>query len=234
MSDYTLDLTIDDDSLAILRGSQLKITLAKPVSESAPNVTWVVFDPWAANKVEWTEEFGIYAAPETAYQNGATITRLSDKFTVEDAAYYTFDSSTTFKGPNTGTEAPGIGQYKVYNEMPNTLYPKLTFGLEQKASVNGGKIDPAPINAALVPAALNATFTPLTTVYVWLQAQYTSGTVITSINGDSTAVTFGGSVTTQALVYDPKTGRFIAASADGKALAKVPDHVQSQKRIGVF
>ena len=231
---YTLDLIIDEKSLQIIRAAQLKITVAKPVSGGSPNVTWLVFDPFEGNKVEWTEEFGIYASPNQEIQNGAVITRLSEVFPAQDAAYYNFDSSATFNGPNTGSGAPGVGEYKVYNDMPVSNYPALTFGLEQKAAINGTGIDPSPINAALVPAALNATFTPLTTVYVWLQATFTSGTVITSINGDATSVVYGGSTTSQTLTYDPATGRFVPASEEGKiqSLSKFPN-VSLLQRAGV-
>ena len=54
------------------------------------------------------------------------ISRLSEKFTVNDAAYYSFDSSATFKGPYTDSGAPGIGSYKVINNMPYAQYAALT------------------------------------------------------------------------------------------------------------
>lgn len=232
--DYTLDLIIDPESLKIIKGAQLNLTLAKPVGGGNPDVAWLVFDPFPGNKVEWTENFGIYASPNQVIQNGAVISRLSEKFPAQDAAYYSFDSTATFGGPFTGTGAPGVGQFKVNNNMPNTSYKALTFGLEQKASINGQGISASPINAALVPAAYPVTFTPLTTVYVWLQAEFTSGTVITSINGKATAVTFGGPITSQALSYDATTGKFVPSSADGKMLApeEVP-HVMQLDRAGV-
>ncbi|UCH98429.1 MAG: hypothetical protein JSV88_16730 [Candidatus Aminicenantes bacterium] len=232
---YTLDLIIDNDSLRIIRAAQLKLTLAKPVGGGTPNVTWLVFDPFGGNKVEWQEEFGIYASPNQVIQNGAVISRLSEVFPALDAAYYSFNAAATFEGPFTGSGAPGKGQYKVNNDMPNTSYPVLTFGLEQKASINASGIAPSPINAALVPAAFQVTFTPLTTVFVWLQAEFTSGTVITDINGNATSVTFGGAITSQTLVYDPATGRFVPSGADGKPIPmEKAAHVKLLQRPGVF
>lgn len=233
---YKLDLIIDDESLKILRASQLKVTLAKPVNkEDTPNVAWIVFDPFSGNTVEWSEEYGIYASPGQVIQNGAVITRMSERFPAQDAAYYSFDASATFSGPFTGSGAPMKGSFKAINNMPSSLYPVLTFGLEQKASINSKGIDPSPINAALVPASYNAVFTPLTTVYVWLQAEFTSGTVITSINGNSASVTFGGSTTSQTLKYDPNTGRFLPSTPSGQliSLDKAP-HIMMLKREGVF
>ena len=239
MPNYTLDLAIDSDSLKILKAAQLKITIAKPVGGSSPNVTWLVFDPFQGNKVEWEEQYSIYASPNQVIQNGAVITRLSE---TDFPAYYSFDSTATFQGPFTDSGAPPSGSYKVVNNMPHTQYPALTFGLQQKASINGSGINPSPLNAAVVPAALNATFTPLTTVYVWLQASYTSGTVITQVNGNATIVTFGGSVTEKSLVYNPATGTFIPSSggnvtalASFAALASFDDpDVKILKQAGVY
>jgi hypothetical protein len=241
MSNYTLDLAIDSASLQIIKAAQLKITISKPVGPSSPNVIWLVFDPFQGNKVEWQEEYRLYASPTPTTQNGAVISRLSETDNpVNDAVYYSFISSATFSGPFTGSGAPGTGSYKVVNNMPNTSYPALTFGLEQKASINGNGINPSPLNAAVVLAALNATFTPLTIVYVWLQAQFTSGSIITEVNGNASIVTFGGSVTSKSLTFNPATGTFVPSSPANNLAAKElsnysddPD-VKLLKRAGVY
>ncbi|WP_430013551.1 hypothetical protein ACQY1Y_21710 [Microcystis ichthyoblabe FBCC-A1114] len=243
MPQYTLDLSIDAANLQIMKAAQLKITIAKPVGASSPNVTWLVFDPFQGNKVQWEEQYSIYASPNQVIQNGAVITRLSETdFPANDAAYYSFDSTATFQGPFIDSDAPPRGSYKAINNMPNTQYPALTFGLQQKASINSKGINPSPLNAAVVPAMFPVTFTPLTTVYVWLQASYTSGTVITRVNGNATIVTFGGSVTEKSLVYNPATGTFIPSSAGNvtaldsfAALASFDDpDVKILKQAGVY
>ena len=215
MTTYTLELEIDPKSLRIIKAAQLKVTLAKPVNAISehPNVAWVVFDPFQGNTVSWEEEYSIYASATPITQNGAVISRITEaEFPASDATYYTLNHSATFAGPFTGSDAPGKGSYKVNNAMPSTQYPFLTFGLEQEASINGSGIKPSPLNAAVVPAALSATFTPLTTVYVWLQAQFTSGTVITQVNGHASIVTFGGNIQKHTLAYNPDTGTFIPSS----------------------
>ncbi|MEH1906053.1 MAG: hypothetical protein V7L04_32920 [Nostoc sp.] len=234
MSDYTLVLEIDSASLNIIKAAQLNITIAKPVSTSTPNVTWLVFDPFQQNTVEWTEQYGIYASPSSVLTNGAVISRLSEVFPAHDAAYYTFTSSATFSGPNTGAGAPSTGTFQVNNDMPNTSYSALTFGLEQAASINGTGIQASPLNAAVVPAAFSATFTPLTTVYVWLQANLQSGTVITQVISKAAIVTFGGSVTKQVLKYNPATGTFVPTGPSGNLLSfDELDHVKLFKPSGV-
>lgn len=227
MSTYTLNLEIDSQSLNIIKSAQLKVTIAKPVNASKPNVAWLVFDPFEGNTIEWEENYGIYASSTPIIQNGAVISRLSEtSFPANDAAYYSLTPNATFSGPFTGAGAPAIGSYKVNNHMPNTQYPALTFGLQQSAAINSNGIEASPLNAAVVPAALDTTFTPLTTVYVWLQAQFASGTVITEVNGHASIVTFGGTETHKSLAYNPETGTFVDSSggSDVKHLQRAGVH----------
>ncbi len=212
MPSYTLNISIDSDSLKIIRGAQQRIILAKPVDGGTPNVAWVAFDPFENNAVTWSEEFGVYAST-TEIQHGAEIYKMSQTtFPAQDAAYYSFDGSATFAGPFQGTQAPGRGSYRAINNMPSVDYKSLTFGLQQQARINGRLTAPTPVNAATVLATQQATFTPLTTVYAWLQASLVSATMITDVTGDSSKVVFGGSVFSASLKYDPAAGRFVPAS----------------------
>lgn len=207
---YELDLLIDKADLPLLRSAGLKISLAKPVGNQAPNTIWLAFDPFEANKVEWVEDYGVYASNTVNLEHGTSISKISEVFPAVNDQTYTFDSSATF---NTTSEVhPGTGVFGVKNEMPYEKYPSLAFGLEQKATVQGAEILPQPINTALIPAMFDAKFTPLVTVYVWLQADYKSGTVITQVHDQMIPVTFGGEVTKQSLVYKPSSGQFILAS----------------------
>lgn len=234
MADYTLDLAIDSNSLNIIKAAQLSITIAKPVNSSSPNVTWLVFDPFPGNKVEWTESYGIYSSPTPITQNGAVISRISEtNFPANDAAFYNLNSSSTFTGPFTGSGSPPAGSYKVNNHMPSNMHPALTFGLQQQASINAQEISPSPLNAAVVPANFSAVFTPLTTVYVWLQAQFTSGTVITEINGKAAVVQFGNGVTQQSLKFNPATGTFVPSTGENLLDYSEDSDVKLLKRAGV-
>lgn len=239
MPTYTLDLIVNPADLQILKAAQLKITIAKPVGTAQPNVTWLAIDPFQGNKIEWDEEYSLYASPQQQLVNGAVISRLSEtSFPATDAAYYSFTSNAVFSGPFTGPGSPPRGTYQANNDMPITQYPSLTFGLQQKAAIRGNQIAPSPINAAIVPAGFPVQFTPLTTVYIWLQASFTSGTVITQITGRSTQVTFGGTVQSQTLIYDPASGRFVPAAPQGGALVALAameetPHVQFLMPAGV-
>lgn len=210
--DYTLNLIIDTESLKVIKAAQLMLTLAKPVGAQQPNVTWLTFDPFEGNTVNWNEEYGIYASPSSINVAGTVISRMSEKFPAEDGVAYPF-SENSFGIPQAGSVAPPNGAFKVQNE--NMGYPMLAFGLEQKAAINARSIEASPINAAIVPFHYDATFTPTTTIFVWLQADFTSGCVLTSINGRATSVTFGAGITSKTLKYDPTTGLFKSSSSGG-------------------
>ena len=83
-------------------------------------------------------------------------------------------------------------------------------------------------NAASVPALNTATFTPLTNVYVWLQANIMSATMITSVTSDALRVVFGGSVFSAAVRFDPNLGRFVPASS-GQYCCIAPNTALSPK-----
>ncbi|MEW6732591.1 MAG: hypothetical protein AB1489_14780 [Acidobacteriota bacterium] len=218
MPEFNLNLLIDpNQDLPLIKAAQLNIILAKPIGGGAPNVAWQSFDPFPDNNVEWTEEYGLYAST-TQVNNGARITKMSTTgYPAQSGAYYSFTSNATFNGPITDGNVPPANSYKIVNDMPSSQYPALTFGLMQSASINGVAAQFRPINAQTVLSKLDVTFTPLTTVYVWLQAQLVSETVITSVTSRHTKVTFGGPITSHTLKYDRNTGMFVAVSGKEKA-----------------
>lgn len=207
--DYNLHLTIEEQDLRIMKMTGMNITLAKPVGRKSPNVRWQVFDPWESNDVSWEEKYGIYASPLDTYRSGATIRRLSGlEPPVQDGKTYKFQENNTFI-QDEDPEHPDTGTYKILNESDEESYPVLTFGLTQEAIIHGKSSDNKFLNASLVMAHHQVLFTPITTVYVWLQADYTSGTVITSISSKATKVEYLGTCTTQSLIYDSSIGMFV-------------------------
>lgn len=220
MSKNTLTLSIDPKDLPIIRGAQQRITLAKPVgSDSSPNVVWLSIDPFQRTDVEWEEQYGIYAST-TKIQEGALISKLSETdFPAQDGASYTYTPGAVFAGPS-GSESKGT--YAVQNDMPYNSYPALTFGLTQSALINQGPAQRKPISASSVLATQFSAMTPFTTVFVWLQSQFASETIITKIVGRSTKVKFGGGIDNIALKYDPQLGLFIAAGVQGKTTQEHP------------
>ncbi|MDR1219347.1 MAG: hypothetical protein LBK73_07045 [Treponema sp.] len=211
---FTLNLTIKDADLRILAASGLRIAIARPVGNGAPNVAWLVFDPFMGNTVEWSEEYGLYAST-TDVKQGARILKLSElPPKVADGKSYFFgrDQTPVF---DPGDDPCALGSFQVENLMAVGSYPQLTFGLTQKAIINGRAVDASCINATMTPAQMTAVFTPRATVYVWLQNIYPSGAVITDVVSKTTQVEFNGGVTENTLEYDAAQGCFVAA-ANGK------------------
>jgi hypothetical protein len=206
--EYTLNLIIDDADLRTIKTAGLNITVAKPVGGTQPNVAWLVIDPFPANKIQWSEEYGLYASTTQRLDPGTVISKFSELPPPQlDGKSYLFgvnDTAVFEKGIDPCPE----GSFHIGNQMSAESYPLLMFGLTQKAIVQGRTINPSYLNAALVMAKMDVTFTPLTQVYVWLQNSYTSGTIITSITSKATEVEFGAGTTEQTLVFDPSKGQF--------------------------
>ncbi|MNT20658.1 hypothetical protein D3C72_1559730 [compost metagenome] len=93
--------------------------------------------------------------------------------------------------------------------MPYTQYPALTFGLSQSAMVSKKLAERKPISAQSVLSQQQIQMTPFTNVYVWLQSQFASETIITKIIGNNAVARFGGGVTDITLKYDPNRGIFV-------------------------
>jgi hypothetical protein len=206
---YGLDLSIDPADLIVFKGSGMNIQVAKLVGNaSKPNVVWLSIDPWAEVKIDWEEAYGIYAS-NTQLQAGAVIQQISGipSNKTEDQISYALGLDTLWtKDPSAPLAPPGT--YSIENQMVgNPLYPSLVFGLTQPASVNGNGTGDQVLNATSVLPNNGATFTPLTTVYIWMQGQQQCGSVIVGITSKTAVVTMQGGDTLK-LHYDHNLGRF--------------------------
>jgi hypothetical protein len=213
MLTYSIELMIDPEDLHAIKAAQQQIILAKTVSNTCmPNVAWQSFDPGTDNVVTWSEEYGIYAS-NTNLVHGARILKTSSMpYPAQDGAYYSFETDATFYGPFQNSDAPERGQFSVCNEVPSSHYSALVFGLVQNAIVNDTAFNFRPINAQVVSAKQRATFTPLPSVYIWLQSRLSSGMVITQMPRTATLVSFKNQINAQTLKYDSASGSFVPYS----------------------
>lgn len=210
MTRYSLNLQIDSQSLSMLYAAGRRVTIARSVNGAPPNATWLVFKPLMNNTVTWDDSYGLFAST-TQIRNGATILQNSVvPPPAVDAATYVFEPSLIFSGPTLGG-APR-GSYRIQNNAPPSGIPMLSFGPTQSAAVNGVGTAPQPVSVTPLLSQMSTVLTPTTTIYVWLQSMYGSGTVIGSIQEPSTRVVYGDSVTSQTLVYDASCGAFVPAS----------------------
>lgn len=223
MPRYQLNLQIDSQSLAMLRAAGQRITIGRSVNGGSPNVAWIVFSPLMSNSISWEEAYGLYASTADL-ANGASLYPMS---TVEpparEASTYPFLPSMYFGNPMQGG-APA-GSYGIQNTAPPSVFQVLTFGLTQAAVVNGVGTAFQVASATQLLSQMSAALTPSSTIYVWLQSMFGSSTFVGNLSGPTTRVTFGSSVTSQSLVYDPNRGVFVPVTAIASENASM-DHVE--------
>ncbi len=212
--DYTLQLKIDPSDLEILKAAQQNIIIAKPVGGGSPNVTWLTIDPFSENTIEWSEIYGLYAS-NSSIQAGAKIYKVGYVDVADDGNTYPFKATNTFGDPSPAPPVPN-GTFAVSNVNDNPLYPFLTFGLTQSAAIGPMSVLNAPISAAIVPTMQSVTLTPLTSVWVWLESNLLSGTVITQVTSKRAIATYGEGVTTIGLKYSRSKGYFVPSTPSGE------------------
>ncbi len=209
MPTFTLNTAFSNVDLDNIHNTNSNIIIAKPSDDGEPNVAWLSFRPLKSNRVVWEEQYGIYASA-AAIEHGAVLTQLSATgVPAADDKVYKLLPSGYFSAPEgLGTE----NSYTAINQYNNLPSPaNLVFGLYQDASVNGVNILGNAVSAAPVLFNSTAVMTPFTTVYIWVQSQVESNTVITTITSPLTEVTFGGDVSEVSLKYNPLGGNFIKA-----------------------
>jgi hypothetical protein len=213
MSTYTLKTAFTNEQLGILYATGTNVIVAKPTGGGTPNVAWQVFKPMQANTLTWGEEYGIYASTSKVV-NGATLSQLSNvPVGAAMNKLYTLEPSSAISGPASGGAAGAFSLYNTYSEQPY-----MTVGLFQDANVNGTDIIGNALSAAPVLLASTAVMTPFTTVYIWLQSQVVSNTVVTTVTSPMTLLKFGGAIEEISVAYDSASGKFLPAKLKEGAL----------------
>ena len=208
MPNFDLNVAFTNEQLKAIHATGTNVIIAKPSSGgSTPDVAWQVFRPLQANTVNWEEKYGIYAST-TQIVNGAKLDQLSSiPVPAAEDKLYTLQPSGIISGPASGGSPNSYSLRNNYGTNP----PYMTVGLFQDASVNGTSIIGNAISAAGVLNQATATMTPFTTIYIWLQSNVVSNSVVTTVTSPMTQITFGGTVTTRSVKYDSDTGTFINA-----------------------
>ncbi len=203
MADYTLNINFTSDQLDAIYNTGSNIIIAKPSGGDSPNVAWQSFSPLQNNTLTWEEQYGIYVS-NSSVEHGATLDQLSS--TSIGAAMnklYTLEASGVIDGPDNGGAA---NSFALLNSYDNQDY--MTVGLFQDATVNGTQIMGNATSAAPTLLASTAIMTPYTTVYVWIQSQVESNSVVTTVTSPMTELVFGGGVNTLTVQYDSDSGQF--------------------------
>lgn len=222
MPTFSLNTAFTDQDLQRFLASGSNVVVAKPSAGGAPNVAWVVYRPLIDNNITWEEQYGIYASNVDLTSSGALLTQMSQtEFPAAAGMVYPLTPAGFF-GPPSGSGSPTT--YYAQNSYNNLPKGYLTMGLYQNANVNGQAVSGNAVSAAPVIYQSTAEMTPYTTIYLWIQSQVRSNSVVTNVTSPQTVVTFGGSVTTVSLRYDANSGQFVkAAGSLGEGIAL--DHI---------
>jgi hypothetical protein len=205
MPDYTLKLSLTAKQLETFYPNS-NIIIAKPSEPGGPTVAWQSFRPFEANTVTWEEQYGIYVS-SSSVSHGAQLTRMSSTHVpAMEQKLYTLGSDAVFSDPSEGSTGKA-GAFCAENQYEELQ--ALTFGLFQDAVVNGKSVPGNAVSAVSVPHANTVFMTPHTTVYVWIESDVASNTVVTEVNAHQAEATFGGGVVEIALAYDDESGKFI-------------------------
>ncbi|MEM9546634.1 MAG: hypothetical protein AAGA77_11720 [Bacteroidota bacterium] len=210
---FKLDIAFTNEQLLAIYASGTNVIVAKPPSSGSdsPNVAWQVIRPLQSNSLTWVEEYGIYTST-TKITDGAKLDQLSAvPLPAVQNKLYTLQPSGVITGPQQGGTANAYSLYNNFGSDPLIM----TVGLFQDASVNGTSIIGNAISAAPVLNQSTARMTPYTVVYVWLQSQVVSNSVVTDVTSPMTKVTFGGGENQISLKYDSYSGTFIPAATNG-------------------
>ena len=205
MPTYTLNLTLSPEQLKNFYPDS-NIIIAKPTKGESPNVAWQTFHPFEHNSVTWEEQYGIYVS-SASVEHGAQLTRMSmSHFPAMEQKLYTLGEDAVFGDPPEASEGVA-GSFYAENNYEEQR--PLTFGLFQDAVVNGKQIPGNAISAASVPHKNKATMTPHTTVFIWVESNVASNTVVTEVNSHQTEAVFGEGKFDISLAYDDASGNFI-------------------------
>ena len=211
---YQLNIYIDIDSLRAIQRAKYWITLARKMQQGNTNMIWLSVDPFEFTHISMEDEFGLYGAPLEALKPGTRISTFSSLSLAVPSKEYIF-SDNAFLGPfpNTLVSPPNPYTFSLKNESPLNKYPILAFGLSQSAIINGGPLLNYKIGANLIPSFQNFAFLPSSDLYLWLQGDFSSGTLISGIPEQAILVSFSDEQAEKYVEYNPNTGRFFEVGA---------------------
>ncbi|SHM41780.1 hypothetical protein SAMN05444266_10820 [Chitinophaga jiangningensis] len=204
MADYSLNVGFTNDQLQVLYATGTNVVVAKPSGSGNPNVAWQVFKPLMANQLSWDEQYGLYASTSSV-TNGATLSQMSNvPVGAAMNKLYTLQDSGVISGPASGGQPNAFSLLNTYSSKDY-----MTVGLYQNANVNGVDILGNAISAVPVLKMSTAVMTPYTTVYIWLQSQVKSNSVVTTVTSPMTQLNYGGGINSISVAYDSDSGKFL-------------------------
>ena len=199
--EYDLTINLSQEQLEIIHEARANVVIGKaPVGERV-NVAWLVFKPMQKNVLKWVNHYGVYASTCKISQGSEIIQRSS----IGAAMYrlYTLQANGGFSSSVSGGSAD---TFTVYNNY--TVKKVMTIGLYQHANVNGDEVLGNAISAAPVMTGHTASITPNEHVYIWLQSNIKSNTVITKVTSRITPLFFSDAIRCISVTYNDESGMF--------------------------
>ncbi len=216
MASFKLQIAFSDQDLKRIKASGTKVVIAKPsLNGGLPNVIWQVFKPFQTNTFSWKDEYGMYASV-SEIKNGAQLRQLANvPIGVSKNKLYVLEDNATISGPVSGGELYSFALANKYTGgiVSGTNDPKkrmLALGLFQDANINGTDIKGNAVAAVPVLFGSTAIMRPPTTIYIWLQSQVKSNSVITKITSPITTLFFGSGIKDISVKYDSLSGQFLS------------------------
>ncbi|MWB94163.1 hypothetical protein GON26_07295 [Flavobacterium sp. GA093] len=221
MANYDLKVGFTTEQLQILHFTESNVVLAKGTRGQNSNVAWQVFRPFQSNQISWDDEYGIYCS-NTKLVNHAQIIPFSDTpIGIDTNTLYTLENNGVILGPTTGGQR---NTFALRNNYSNAPY--LTTGLFQNAIINGNYRSGNAISAIPVLFQSTALMDPATDIYIWIQSQVQSNSIITRITSPVTRLSFSSSLFRISVVYDSYTGRFINAGSSNLSEGTI-EHIEA-------
>lgn len=203
MPSFTLHIAFTSEQLQSLYDTETHLVIAKPNSGHRPNVAWQVIRPLENNVIHWEEKYGLFASMSDI-RNGSVLHQFAaTPMNAETGKAYTLESNAYISGP-TGQVASE--SYCISNRFIERPY--ITAGLFQSADVNGQEIHNNAVCAVPVMLSRMAMMPPSPEIYIWMQSQVISNSVVIAITSNMTQLRFGGNVTEMSVAYDSNWDSF--------------------------
>lgn len=222
MAQYALTTSFSQTDLERFYATGTNIILARPLAGVPLNVAWVVFRPFQKNFLAWNDDFGIHAS-NFPIGNGVVPqlnAQTDPNVPVQASLVYTLSAAGSITGPTTGGTA---GAFTIANQYVNAK-GYLTFGLLQSSTVDGQARPLTASSAVTVLQNGQGILTPATAVYLWVQPNIVSGTIVTVFTAPITKVALTAAAPTADLLYHADTGTFSTSTpgvATSVTLAKL-------------
>ncbi|KUZ65821.1 hypothetical protein WI36_26060 [Burkholderia ubonensis] len=202
--DYQINISISSKGLDTIYDSGLFVTLVKsvisnPISGGNLPVAWVAFQPLHENQVSWEEQYTMYATT-TTLQAGATIKMTSQTDTqIQPGWIYTFE-----RGKFSEAQGGDPGTFNLRNQQSTGSF---SFGLAQPVLINNVQTS-SPLNAVPVPYNVNATFTPIQKLSLFLSSYSNNGSVITAVASNALNITLTSTSPQANVGFNDQTNTF--------------------------